>query len=395
MYGWTGTSCSRSGRATGAARSWPRSSPGRRRACWAMTGGFPNIATFQTEVLGEIAARVIADDPGVALQYGPSEGLPSVREYLSERVGQLQGRRPGRGELIVTSGGIECIDLVCRTLLDPGDGVVVEAPTYLGAIMGFAGYQAELTGIPMDERRHARRRARGALRRRLPAEARLRHPRVPEPVGADFVARAPLGAGRLLPPLRRADPRGRRLPRALLRRRSRCPRCGRSRPDVVAPGRHVLEDLLPRLPAGLGRRARRSWSPRWPTPSRTPTSAPARSASGWSWSTAARATSTPASRAPGRSMRPTGRRCRPRSTAQMPEGVHVERADRRHVHLGHGAGRTSTCVTLRPAATEAGVAYVPGRPFYVDRRRAQRDAAVVQPPRRGRSSRSRRGASPA
>ena len=116
-----------------------------------MTGGFPNIATFQTEVLGEIAARVIASDPGVALQYGPSEGLPAVRDYLCDRMEQLQGRRPARDELIVTSGGIECIDLVCRTLLDPGDGVVVEAPTYLGAIMGFAGYQASLTGIGMDE----------------------------------------------------------------------------------------------------------------------------------------------------------------------------------------------------------------------------------------------------
>ncbi len=154
-----------------------------------MTGGFPNIATFQTDVLGEIAARVIADDPGVALQYGPSEGLPAVREYLCDRGGATQGSAPAeRSELIVTSGGIECIDLVCRTLLDPGDGVVVEAPTYLGAIMGFAGYQAELTGIAMDEHGHARRRARGALRRGLPAEARLRHPRVPEPVGADAVA---------------------------------------------------------------------------------------------------------------------------------------------------------------------------------------------------------------
>ena len=117
----------------------------------AMTGGFPNVATFQTSVLGEIAARVIADTPGIALQYGPSAGLAGVREYLCERVGRLQGRVPAREELIVTSGGIECIDLVCRTLLDPGDGVVVEAPTYLGALMGFNNYEAELTGIPMDE----------------------------------------------------------------------------------------------------------------------------------------------------------------------------------------------------------------------------------------------------
>jgi 2-aminoadipate transaminase len=117
----------------------------------AMTGGFPNVATFQTSILGEIAARVIASDPGVALQYGPSAGLPSVREYLRSRVASTQGVEPAEDELIVTSGGMECIDLLCRTLLEPGDGVAIEAPTYLGAILGFAGYEAQLTGIPMDE----------------------------------------------------------------------------------------------------------------------------------------------------------------------------------------------------------------------------------------------------
>jgi 2-aminoadipate transaminase len=116
----------------------------------AMTGGFPNVATFQTELLGEIAARVIAADPGVALQYGPSAGLASTREYLRSRVAATQGREPGPDELIVTSGGMECIDLLCRTLLEPGDGVAVEAPTYLGALLAFAGYEASITGVPMD-----------------------------------------------------------------------------------------------------------------------------------------------------------------------------------------------------------------------------------------------------
>src|SRR4051812_24255130 len=117
----------------------------------AMTGGVPNVATFQTEVLGEIAARVIATDPGVALQYGPSAGLASTREYLRARVAATQGVAPAEDELIVTSGGMECIDLLCRTMLEPGDGVAIEAPTYLGAILAFTGYGAELTGIPMDE----------------------------------------------------------------------------------------------------------------------------------------------------------------------------------------------------------------------------------------------------
>src|ERR687889_1410124 len=116
-----------------------------------MTGGFPNPATFPTDVLDEIAARVVRDDPAVALQYTPCEGLPSVREYLLDRQEQLQGRRPALPELIVTSGGMECIALVCQSLLDPGDTVAVEAPTYLGALMAFAGSEADLEGIPMDE----------------------------------------------------------------------------------------------------------------------------------------------------------------------------------------------------------------------------------------------------
>jgi len=117
-----------------------------------MTGGFPNPATFATDLLEEIAARLVRDEPSVALQYTASEGIASVREYLIDRVAAQQGRRPEWGELTVTSGGMECIDLVCRSLLDPGDAVAVEAPTYLGAIMAFAGYEAELTGVPMDER---------------------------------------------------------------------------------------------------------------------------------------------------------------------------------------------------------------------------------------------------
>ena len=116
-----------------------------------VSGGFPNPATFPTEVLDEIVAGLLRDDPGVALQYAPSEGIPSVREYLLERQEQLQGRRPETDELIVTSGGMECITLAGLALLDPGDTVVVEAPTYLGALMAFAGFEAAVTGIAMDE----------------------------------------------------------------------------------------------------------------------------------------------------------------------------------------------------------------------------------------------------
>ena len=84
-----------------------------------MSGGFPNPETFPTADLDEIVARLLRDEPGVALQYAPSEGIPSVREYLIDRQEHLQGRRPEPAELTVTSGGMECIALLCQALLDP------------------------------------------------------------------------------------------------------------------------------------------------------------------------------------------------------------------------------------------------------------------------------------
>jgi 2-aminoadipate transaminase len=116
-----------------------------------MTGGFPNPATFPTDEVEEIAARLVRDDGAVALQYTPVEGLGSVRDYLLDRQERLQGRRPERAELIVTSGGMECIALMCQALIDPGDTIVVEAPSYLGALMAFGGAEAEVVAIPMDD----------------------------------------------------------------------------------------------------------------------------------------------------------------------------------------------------------------------------------------------------
>jgi len=115
------------------------------------SGGFPDPATFPTGVLAEIATRLITEDPGVALQYSATEGIAGVRDYITARLGTLQGRSPGAGELMVTSGGIDCMELVAKSYLDAGDTVVVEAPTYLGAIMAFRGYEADVRGVPVDE----------------------------------------------------------------------------------------------------------------------------------------------------------------------------------------------------------------------------------------------------
>jgi len=114
------------------------------------SGGFPDPATFPAEILAPIAARLITGDAAVSLQYAATEGLAGVRDYVAGRLESLEGARPGPGELMITSGGIDCMELLAKSYLDPGDVVVVESPTYLGAIMAFRGYEADLRGVPVD-----------------------------------------------------------------------------------------------------------------------------------------------------------------------------------------------------------------------------------------------------
>jgi 2-aminoadipate transaminase len=111
-----------------------------------MTGGFPNAATFPD--LSGLVGDLLSRDRAVALQYTPVAGIASVREYLYDRQEQSQGVRPDH--LMVTSGGMECLALACAALLDPGDVVAVEAPTYLGALMVFARAGADVHGVSMD-----------------------------------------------------------------------------------------------------------------------------------------------------------------------------------------------------------------------------------------------------
>jgi 2-aminoadipate transaminase len=115
------------------------------------SGGFPEPSLFQTPVLADIAARLIADEPGVALQYAATEGLASVRTYVAGRLAAAEGRTPAAAELMITSGGIDCMELLAKSYIDPGDVVVVESPTYLGGLMAFRGYEADVRAVPLDD----------------------------------------------------------------------------------------------------------------------------------------------------------------------------------------------------------------------------------------------------
>ncbi len=114
-----------------------------------LAGGLPDMTTFPAEDVAAIMARVAADASARALQYGPTEGLDDLKDCIV-RVMAEEGMDVGRDELLVTTGGQQVIDLVCKTLVDPGDVVVAEGPTYPGAVPTFGAYEADVVQIEMD-----------------------------------------------------------------------------------------------------------------------------------------------------------------------------------------------------------------------------------------------------
>jgi 2-aminoadipate transaminase len=113
-------------------------------------GGFPDPRTFPAERTAQLFAELAASGDASAFQYAPTQGLAGTRDALASRLESLQGARPADDELLVTSGGIEALELVAKSFLDAGDTVVVEGPTYLGAIMAFRSFEAEVVAVPLD-----------------------------------------------------------------------------------------------------------------------------------------------------------------------------------------------------------------------------------------------------
>jgi 2-aminoadipate transaminase len=114
------------------------------------SGGFPDPATFPGPALAEILGSLIDAGDASAMQYAPTPGLPGPRAFIAARLERLEGRRPQEEELLITSGAIEALELLSKTFLDPGDLVLVEGPTYLGAIMAFRSFQADVECLPID-----------------------------------------------------------------------------------------------------------------------------------------------------------------------------------------------------------------------------------------------------
>ncbi len=114
-----------------------------------LAGGLPDTSSFPAESYAAIMARVAVDSCARALQYGPTEGLSVVKDCIVQ-VMAAEDTPVDPDDVLVTSGGQQVIDLVCKTLVDPGDVIVAEAPTYPGAIPTFCSYEADVVQIGLD-----------------------------------------------------------------------------------------------------------------------------------------------------------------------------------------------------------------------------------------------------
>jgi len=114
-----------------------------------LAGGMPNLAALPMDALAAEVADLVAREGHVALQYGSAQGRPELREQICE-VMALEGIRADPDDVVVTVGSQMALDLVTRIYCDPGDVVLAEGPSYVGALGSFAAYQARVVHVAMD-----------------------------------------------------------------------------------------------------------------------------------------------------------------------------------------------------------------------------------------------------
>lgn len=115
-----------------------------------LAGGMPYLQSLPLDALAAQAAQVIARDGTVALQYGSGQGMYELREHICQ-IMALEGIRAHPDDVVVTVGSQMALDLATRIFCDPGDVILAEAPSYVGALSIFAGYQAQVVHVAMDD----------------------------------------------------------------------------------------------------------------------------------------------------------------------------------------------------------------------------------------------------
>jgi 2-aminoadipate transaminase len=115
-----------------------------------LAGGMPNLSAIDMNVFATIVEKLVREHGKEALQYGSGQGHPKLREQICD-VMALEGIRANPDDVLVTTGSQQALDLISRIFIDPGDVVLVEAPSYVGALGTFAQYEASVVHVEMDK----------------------------------------------------------------------------------------------------------------------------------------------------------------------------------------------------------------------------------------------------
>ncbi|PKQ16790.1 MAG: PLP-dependent aminotransferase family protein [Actinobacteria bacterium HGW-Actinobacteria-7] len=115
-----------------------------------LSGGMPEVSRVPIAAVAQAASEAIMHEGAAALQYGSSEGREQIRTIIAELMAEI-GVRLSPGEVVVTAGAQQALDLIAKAFIDPGDVIITEGPTYVGALQAFSAYQPDIRCIPMDD----------------------------------------------------------------------------------------------------------------------------------------------------------------------------------------------------------------------------------------------------
>jgi 2-aminoadipate transaminase len=115
-----------------------------------LAGGLPSADTFPVDAMREACTRVLRDAPREALQYAASEGFAPLRDWVAAHLAEQQGMRVTADQVLITTGSQQGLDLAGKVLIDHGSRVLVETPTYLGALQAFAPYEPAIVAVDSD-----------------------------------------------------------------------------------------------------------------------------------------------------------------------------------------------------------------------------------------------------
>jgi len=151
-----------------------------------LAGGMPFVAALPFDNVSRTIQRVIENSGAAALQYGSGQGLPALREHIMA-IMALEGIRAGVDDIVVTTGSQQGLDLVTKLFINPGDAVLAESPSYVGAMGVFRSYQARVEHVAMDDEgmipQALSERIAHLRRQNVPIQVPVSHSQLPQPCG--------------------------------------------------------------------------------------------------------------------------------------------------------------------------------------------------------------------